>query len=166
MTDIGSAMVTSAEDDLVGLAIDVAVTVTSAGFGTIAGAVYKPAVEIVPHPDPVQPAPAMLHETDVLALPVTTAENCREAEGASFTEVGAMETVTTETTVTVAVADLVGSATEVAVTAKNGGVGGTGGAVYNPEVLIVPHVVPAQPAPVIVQFTDVFAEPVTVAVNC
>ena len=41
-------MLTCAEADLVVSACDVAVTLTTAGLGTIAGAVYKPPAEIVP----------------------------------------------------------------------------------------------------------------------
>ena len=81
-------------------------------------------------------------------------------------EVGEIVILTPGTTVTVALADLVGSATDVAVTEKNGGFGGTAGAVNSPEELTVPQVLPAQPIPVIVQVTAVFEEPVTVALNC
>ena len=70
------------------------------------------------------------------------------------------------TMVTVALADLVGSTTDVAVTDKNEGFGGTAGAVNRPDELTVPHVLPAQPIPVIVQVTAVFVEPVTEALNC
>jgi hypothetical protein len=108
--DTGVTMLTCAEADLVVSACDVAVTVTTAGLGTIAGAVYNPAEVIAPQLEPEQPAPEILHDTDVFEVPVTCAENCFEAEGASLTEVGEMVTVTTGTTVTVALADLVGSA--------------------------------------------------------
>lgn len=160
-------MLTCAEADLVVSACDVALTLTTAGVVTIAGAVYKPPAEIVPQPEPEQPGvPETLHVTDVFALPVTCAENCREADGATLAEVGEIVTVTTGTTVTVALADFVVSACDVAVTEKKGGIGGTAGAVNNPEEFTVPQVLPAQPIPVIVHVTDVLAEPVTVAVNC
>jgi len=159
-------MLTCAEADLVVSACDVAVTVTTAGLGTIAGAVYKPAEVIAPHLEPEQPAPEMLHDTDVFEVPVTCAANCREAEGASLTEVGETVTVTTGTTVTVALADLVGSACDVAVTERKRGFGGTAGAVNSPAELTVPQVLPAQPIPVIVHVTAVLEEPVTVEVNC
>ena len=159
-------MLTSAEADLLASACDVAVTLTTAGFGMIAGAVYKPARVIAPQLEAVHPVPEMLHDTVVFELPVTCTENCWEAEGRSFAEVGEIVILTSGTIVTVALADFVGSATDVAVIDKNEGFGGTEGAVNRPEELTVPHVLPAQPIPVIVQVTAVFAEPVTEALNC
>ena len=159
-------MLTCADADLLASACDVAVTLTTAGFGMIAGAVYKPAWVIAPQPEPLHPVPETLHDTVVFELPVTCTENCWEAEGRSFAEVGEIVIFTPGTMVTVALADLVGSTTDVAVTDKNEGFGGTAGAVNRPEELTVPHVLPAQPIPVIVQVTAVFAEPVTEALNC
>lgn len=46
--------VTVKEPDLVVSACEVAVTVTLAGFGTVAGAVYTPIFEIVPPPVTLQ----------------------------------------------------------------------------------------------------------------
>jgi len=100
-----------------------------------------------------------------LELPVTCAVNCRVAEGANFTEVGEIVMVTAATTVTDELADLVVSATEVAVIEKNAGFGGTAGAVYRPDELMVPQVSAAQPVPAMDQVTAVFDDPVTVAVN-
>lgn len=74
--------------------------------------------------------------------------------------------LTTGTIVTVALADLVGSATDVAVTEKKAGFGGTAGAVNSPEEFTTPQVLPAQPVPEIVHVTAVLAEPVTVALSC
>ena len=65
-----------------------------------------------------------------------------------------------------AVADFVGSATEVAVTDTGAGLGTAEGAVYRPLVDIVPHVAPVQPLPAMLQETAVFVVSVTVAVNC
>ena len=158
-------MLTSADADLLPSACDLAVTLTTAGFGMIAGAVYKPAWVIAPQPEPLHPVPETLHDTVVFELPVTCTENCWEAEGRSFAEVGEIVILTPGTMVTVALADLAGSATDVAVTDKNEGFGGTAGAVKSPEELTVPHVSPAQPIPVIVQVTAVFVEPVTEALN-
>lgn len=166
VTDIGTAIFTCAEADLLVSACDVAVTVTDGGFGTIAGAVYNPADEIFPQALPEQPAPEMLHDMSVLEVPLTLALNCLEPEGATVAEVGEIVIVTTGTTVTEAVADLLGSATDVAVTEKNGGAGGTAGAVYSPAEFTVPQVVPAQPDPVMVQVTAVLDVPVTATVNC
>jgi hypothetical protein len=165
-TETGVTKVICAEADFVVSACDVTVTVTAAGLGRIAGAVYSPAAVMCPQFEPVQPVPATLHNTDVLELPVTCAENCREAEAAIVAEVGEMVILTPGTIVTVALADLVGSATDVAVTEKNGGLGGAAGAVNRPDGLIVPHVLPAQPIPEIVHTTAVLEEPVTMALNC
>jgi hypothetical protein len=66
----------------------------------------------------------------------------------------------------VAEADLVVSACEVAVTVTIAGLGIAAGAVYSPPLVMAPQVAPAQPAPEILQFTAVFAVPVTVALNC
>jgi hypothetical protein len=166
LTDTGVAMLTCADADLLASACDVAVTLTTAGFGMIAGAVYKPAWVIAPQPEPLHPVPETLHDTVVFELPVTCTENCWEAEGRSFAEVGEIVIFTPGTMVTVALADLVGSTTDVAVTDKNEGFGGTAGAVNRPEELTVPQVLPAQPIPVIVQVTAAFVEPVTGALNC
>lgn len=68
--------------------------------------------------------------------------------------------------VTEAVADLVGSATEVAVTDTCGGLGTVDGAVYSPLVVIVPQVAPVQPLPATLHDTAVFVVLLTVAVNC
>lgn len=165
-TDIGTAIFTCAEADFVVSACDVTVTFTDGGFGTVAGAVYNPADEIFPHALPVQPVPEMLHDTRVLEVPLTFALNCLELEGATVAEAGEIVTATTDTTVMEAVADLLGSAADVAVTEKKGGAGGVAGAVYSPAELTVPQVVPAQPVPAIVQVTAVFDVPVTVTVNC
>lgn len=69
-------------------------------------------------------------------------------------------------TVTDALADLVGSAADVAVTVTNGGLGTADGAVYRPLLEMVPQMLPAQPEPLRLQLTAVLADPVTVAVNC
>jgi hypothetical protein len=76
LTTTGGTIVTVALADLLLSAADVAVTVTSAGLGTVPGAVYKPVDEIVPHAAPVQPDPARLQVTLVFVEPVTVALNC------------------------------------------------------------------------------------------
>ena len=50
-------MVTDARPDTLVLSVEVAVTVTPGGVGTLAGAVYKPLEVIVPQLVPEQPAP-------------------------------------------------------------------------------------------------------------
>jgi hypothetical protein len=58
---------------------DLAVTVTVAGSGTIAGALYLPVASIIPQAAPEQPVPATLQSTAWLApLGLTIALNgCR-----------------------------------------------------------------------------------------
>jgi hypothetical protein len=86
-------------------------------------------LEIVPQVAPVQPLPVRLQETAVLDVPVTILVNCCWAPAITCAVDG--ETVTTigGMIVTVAVDDLVGSATEVAVTDTCGGEGTDDGAV-------------------------------------
>jgi hypothetical protein len=68
--------------------------------------------------------------------------------------------------VTVAVADLEGSAWAVAVTATTAGVGRLAGAVYNPLTPIVPPLASPPVVPLTAQKTAVFELPVTAALNC
>ena len=65
-------IVTVAEPDFVVSACNVAITVTCAGFGTLAGAVYSPVEEIAPFDVP----PATLHVTAPLVFPMTLEVNC------------------------------------------------------------------------------------------
>ena len=68
-------MVTVAEPDLVESATEVALTVTAAGEGAEAGAVYSPAPDMVPQRAPLQPGPETLQVTAVFVVPLTLAEN-------------------------------------------------------------------------------------------
>jgi len=88
--DIQDVTVTVAGDDFVESACEVAVTVTCAGFGTVAGAVYSPALEIVPLAAP----PATLQVTAVFDVPVTVALNCCVLPTGTLAAVGATEMVT------------------------------------------------------------------------
>jgi hypothetical protein len=101
-----------------------------------------------------------------LPVPVTVAVNCCCAPVTTFAVDGETATDVGGTTVTVAEPDLVVSACEVAVTVTVAGFGIAAGAVYRPPLVIAPQVAPAQPVPEILQFTAVFAVPVTVALNC
>ena len=76
------------------------------------------------------------------------------------------KTATAATIVTLAEADLVGSATLVAFTLTSAGVGTPAGEAYNPLLEIVPHDAPLQPAPLTLQVTVVFEVPVTLSANC
>jgi hypothetical protein len=103
----------------------------------------------------------------VLEVPVTVAvKGCVRAVGTEAA-VGLMfsNTATAATTVTVAEADLVGSATVVAFTLIVKDEGTLAGEIYNPLGKILPHAVPLQPAPVTLQITAVFEAPVTLAEN-
>lgn len=72
----------------------IALTITLDGSGTIAGAVYRPAVEIVPAVllPPVTLLTAQV--TAVLDVPVTDAENCSIDPVWTVTELGVTETTT------------------------------------------------------------------------
>jgi hypothetical protein len=72
----GRMIVTVSEADFVLSAFDVAVTVTCAGLGTVAGAVKRPLEEIVPQLLPEQPLPLTLQVTAVFEVPPTDAVNC------------------------------------------------------------------------------------------
>jgi len=127
-------MVTTADADLLASAMLVATTLTLAGVGGTAGALYTAEfelVESVPQEDPLQPAPVKLHATPVFDVPVTVAVN--EFSPAVGTEalVGLMlmATAVASTTVMFAEADLVGSATLVTVTRSVAGEGMLAGGV-------------------------------------
>ena len=98
----GVVMVTVVDADLVLSATLVAVTVTVFGDGAVAGAVYKPLAEIVPHAGPAQPAPVTVHVTAVLELPVTVALNCCALPACTLGFSGEMLTATGTLTVTIA----------------------------------------------------------------
>jgi hypothetical protein len=72
----GGETVTVAEPMAVGLAALVACTVTVAGLGIAAGAVYNPEAEIVPTVALPPATPPTLHVTAVLLELVTVAANC------------------------------------------------------------------------------------------
>lgn len=125
----GGTMVMVAVLKMLGSAEAAALTVTCAGVGTAAGAVYNPAEEIWPHVVPLQPVPLTVQTTFVFALPVTVVVNCCCLPVTTVAEAGERLTMIGRRMVRVAVADLVGSATEVAVTDTFAGLGTVGGAV-------------------------------------
>src|SRR5256885_3430194 len=71
-----AVMVTCAEADFVGSACDTAVTATVAGFGTTAGAVYRPKLDIVPTVALPPVTPLTCQVTAVLLVFCTVAVNC------------------------------------------------------------------------------------------
>jgi hypothetical protein len=129
-----------AEADLLASDTEVAVSVTVAGVGTLAGAVYVMEMpdalllaESVPQVAPVQPAPVSDQLTPLFCASfVTVAEKGFVPPLAwTFAEVGRIATLITGGTVMViiATADFVASATEVAVRVTVAGEGTAGGAV-------------------------------------
>jgi hypothetical protein len=98
--------------------------------------------------------------TAVLLVPLTVAVNVWFCDGSKDTEDGVSETVSGRVSVTVAVTDLVGSATLAAVTVMVWELVIEAGAVYRPVLAIVPT------AGFSDQVTAVFVVPVTVAVSC
>ena len=127
-------MVTLADADLLGSAMLVASTLTLAGEGATGGAVktaVKELVESEPQEEPLQPVPVKLQATAVFDVPVTFA--VKEFTPAVGTEalVGLMliKMAVATTAVTLAEADLVGSATLVTVTLSVAGEGTLAGAV-------------------------------------
>jgi len=121
-------MVRDADAVLVGSAELVAVTVTAAGEGTPEGAVYSPLLPIDPQAAALQPAPCTDHVTAVFDVPTTDAVNCCVAPVATEALLGVKLTLTTDTIVTLADADLLGTAMLVATILTFGGEGATAGA--------------------------------------
>jgi hypothetical protein len=160
----GATIVTTVEPEIAPLKSDVAVTNTVFGAGAAAGAVYRPVELIDPQVMPEQPPPETLHTTTPLCEPV--ALNWTWAPGFTCGAAGEIDNVGVATIVTVAVADSLGSATDVARRVTVAGEGTLDGAVYNPVVVIVPQVAPLHPDPERVQVTAVFVVPATVAENC
>jgi hypothetical protein len=72
----GGTIVPVVDADVFGSDMLVAVMVTVAGDGGVAGAVYRPVEEIVPQVAPLQPVPDAVQVTAVFDVPVTEAANC------------------------------------------------------------------------------------------
>jgi hypothetical protein len=91
--------------------------------------VKRPLLFIVPQVAPLQPVPDTVQVTAVFEVPVTEAANCCVDPAASDVLGGETVTTTVGTMVTLADADLVGSATLVTMTlTAAGGEGATVGA--------------------------------------
>ena len=150
----GGASWTVALADLVPSATLVAVIVTDCALLITDGAVYNPFDRL-----PTEGVKDQV--TAVFALPVTVAVNCLLCDAASTTFRGLTLTLTVPgggVSWTVALADFVPSATLVAVIVTDCALLITDGAVYNPFDKL-----PSEG--VMDQVTEVFALPVTVAVN-
>ena len=154
VTVTAGVTVTLAVADLVGSCTLVAVTVTVCGLPSVAGAVYRPPLEIVPT------AGLTDHVTAVFVVPVTVAVNCCVCDGVKLAVDGLTVTCMGGTMVTLAVAVLLVFATLVAVTVTVCGLPSVAGAEYRPPLETVPTA----------GFTDhvtaVFVVPVTTAENC
>jgi hypothetical protein len=168
LTATGGATVTVAEPDDVWSALEIAFTVTCAGFGTEEGAAYKPSGVMVPQALPEQAAPASTHVTPVLAVPVTVAVKRCLLPTTTVALAGETETpmVNEVSTMALALPDALRSASDVAVIVTIGGFGVFAGAVYSPLDFIWPQAVPLQPAPVTLQTTTLLVVPLTTALNC
>jgi len=84
---VAAVTVTLADPDFAS-ASEVAVTLTVAGFGTVAGAVYIPPLEILPFAVP----PSTLQVTAVFDVPLTVAVNCCVLPVATVAVAGTTET--------------------------------------------------------------------------
>src|SRR6266513_2927619 len=168
LTTAAGVMVTCAEADFVGSAWDTAATVTMAGFGTTAGAVYRPELDIVPTVALPPVTPLTCQVTAVLLVFSTVAVNCCVPPAPTVADTGEIVTRTTAAGVMVTCAepDFVGSAWDTAATVTVAGFGTTAGAVYRPELDIVPTVPLPQVPPRTCQVTAELLVFCTVAVNC
>jgi hypothetical protein len=86
-------IVTCAEPDFAASSTEVAVTVTVAGNGTLAGAVYTPSVEIVPSAELPPETPFTCHVTELFCAFVTTAWNARVFETSTLAVLGVAVTL-------------------------------------------------------------------------
>jgi hypothetical protein len=163
-TEIPGTTVTPAWANLVASATLVAATVTEPD-GTAAGALYKPALDIVPTVEFPPATPLTLQFTAVFDVPTTVALNCWVCKTVSVALVGETPTETDGETVTLAWANLVVSAALVAVIVTEPD-GTAAGALYKPALDIVPTVEFPPATPLTLQFTAVFDVPPTVALNC
>ena len=152
VSDGGASEITAAADFVLSATLT-AVTVTEVADETVAGAEYRPPLEIIPT------AGLTDQVTAVLVVPVTVTVNCRVCDAAKFAVDGLTVTCTAGTTVTLAVVFLLVSATLVAVTVTVCGLVSVAGAEYRPPLEMVPT------AGLTDHVTAVFVVPVTAAVN-
>jgi hypothetical protein len=163
---VAGAMVTCAVPVRVESAEETALMVTVAGEGTVAGAMYMPIAEIVPTVEFPPLTPLTRQVTAVFVEFATVAVKACEPVPAVTVDVpGATETDIAGTMVTCAEPDLFMSAAATAVTVTVAGDGRVVGAVYTPEVEIMPTVELPPVTPLTCQVTAVLVVFVTVAVN-
>ena len=127
-------------------ASEVAVTFTRGGFGAADGASYFPVGSIAPQLSPVHPLPETLQETTgtVSKGSPVALKYCTPLFGMVTTVGETPMPLGAGVTNTTAVPDLLGSATDVAITYSPGTSWTVDGAVYFPVASIVPHPVPVQ----------------------
>jgi hypothetical protein len=133
--------------------------------GTPEGATYNPVDDMNPTVWLPPATPLTCQVTEVFGDPLTEAVNCWLPKLGTVTVLG--ETLTPPedvvlVTVTVADADFVVSACDIAVTVTGEALGTAEGAVYKPVLEMLPFVDP----PATLHVTPVLDVPVTVAVNC
>lgn len=159
VTPIAGATVIVAEAVRDVSATEVALSVTVAGDGTVAGAVNVIAVpealelaDNVPQVAPLQPVPVRVHVTPLFCASfVTVAVKFWVLLTLIVADVGATLMPTGAVTVIAAVELLVVSATDIAFNVTAAGLGTLAGALYVTEVVValdsVPHVAPLHPVP-------------------
>ena len=165
-TAMSLRMVTVADACLLGSARLCAVTVSVVEAGKIGGAVKLPLASSVPHVEG-QAAPEMLHRTAVSGRPLllTVARKVCTAPRSTPAVAGVSATARSLVMVTVAVADLVASATLVAVICAVTDAGRSAGAVYTPAALMAPALTLPPAIPFTLQVTLVSVAFVTVALK-
>jgi hypothetical protein len=162
--EIGAVTVTEADAIFDVSATLTAVTVTAAGE---AGAVYSPALDIVPTVELPPFTPFTFQVIPVLTALVTVAVNCLVCPVWTIADTGDTDMETgVGLIVTVAEANAVGSFAIFTVTLTSLGEGGAAGAVYSPAVEIVPAVESPPETPFTDQISVGEPAPVTFALNC
>jgi len=114
-TDMGGAIVIAALPDFAWSAALTAVTITAL-FGTFEGAMYMPVLDTLPTAELPPAIPFTFHVTEVLDVPITVAANCCDWPTPTVAVDGVTDTAIGGITVTTADADLLASATLVALT--------------------------------------------------
>jgi hypothetical protein len=92
LTETGSPITTEACAVLFALALEIAVMVTAEGLGTVSGAVYSPALVIVPCFASPPLTPFTSQVTPLLFVPLTFAANCSVDDRATLAEAGVIVT--------------------------------------------------------------------------
>lgn len=135
--------------------------------GTLAGAVYTPVPVIQPTVEFPPRVPLTIQCTAVLLVPDTKAPNCWVRLTCILVLVGEIETAMEEVPVIeiLALAYALGSAVLRAVMVT-GPEGALDGAVYNPELVIVPTVALPPALPLTSQIRPRWSVPDTDALNC